>query len=105
MNETEFHSLADTWIAAATDMLEEEESLDVEHFGGILTIIAPSEKTLVISKHAPNRELWLASPVSGGLHFSYDAPNKQWSLADGRTIEQVLSEDLKSLAGLDVAWK
>lgn len=105
MNESEFHSLADVWLAHAADALEAEETLDIEPLGGLLNIHLPSGKTLVVSKHAPSRQLWLASPLSGGLHFSYDAEKKQWRLADGRALEKVMSQDLKTLAQVNVVWK
>lgn len=105
MDETEFHHLADLWLSAAADALEAEEALDVECHNGILTIETPPGKTLIVSKHAPSSQLWLASPVSGGLHFSYDAAKQQWRLADGRALEQLLSQDVKTLARIDIAWK
>lgn len=105
MNETEFHSLADQWLSRAAEILEAHEALDVEHQGSTLTIIVPSGKTLLVSKHAPSLQLWLASPLSGGLHFSHDAGKKQWTLADGRILEEVLSRDLESLAQVHIVWK
>ncbi len=101
INENEFHSLADRWLAHVTDQLEEMETLDVEYHSGIVTITLPSGKALIINKHAPSRQLWLASPLSGGLHFSCNA-EKKWALTDGRTLEATLSHDLESLAGIKI---
>lgn len=104
MNESEFHTLADHCLTRIADALEEAAGnipIEVECQNGILSVVLP-DKTLLVNKHAPSRQIWLASPISGGLHFSYDAAGGQWALADGRTLGQVLSQDLKSLANLDI---
>jgi CyaY protein len=103
MQESDFHRLADTWLTTAADVLEEADAnglLEVECQNGALTLILPSKKTLLVSKHTPTRQLWLASPISGGLHFIYNG--SQWILQDGRTLENVLSQELKTLAGIDI---
>jgi len=94
MNETEFHALADATLTTLCDILEEADAeglLDVECTGGILTIVRPDKKQWIVSKHAPSRQLWLASPISGGLHFSHDG---EWKLPDGRELRSLLSQEL-----------
>jgi frataxin len=105
MKESDFHRLADHWLTTAADVLEEADasgSLDVEYQNGALTVICPSKKTFVISKHAPTQQLWLSSPISGGLHFSYT--DSHWALADGRILDTLLSKELQALAGIDIIW-
>jgi len=105
MQESDFHRLADNWLTRAEGVLEEADAsgaLEMELEDGVLTLEFPSGKTVVISKHTPTKQLWFASPLSGGLHFSYNAVH--WSLADSRTLEQVLSSELQSLAGISVTW-
>lgn len=104
MQENDFHRAADDWLTTAADVLEEvDTALDVECHDGILTVALPSGQTLLVNKHAPSRQLWLSSPLSGGLHFSYDATVKRWVLADGRELGQVLSQDLQSLTKITVS--
>jgi len=105
MHESDFHRLADSWLTRAEGVLEgadAEGSLEMELEDGVFTLEFPSGKTVVISKHHPTKQLWFASPLSGGLHFSYTG--KDWALGDGRTLEQVLSAELQSLAGVNVTW-
>ena len=105
MNESEFHSLADTTIAQLLDALEEADqagALEVEHAAGVITVSLAGGKQLVVSKHAPSRQLWLSSPLQGGLHFAYR--DKQWVLPDGRRLPAVLAQDLKTLAHLEVQF-
>ena len=74
MNETDFHRLADATIDTICDALEEADAsdmLDLESQNGIVTITAHSGKQWVVNKHAPTLQLWLSSPMSGGLHFHY----------------------------------
>ncbi|MDE3059637.1 MAG: iron donor protein CyaY [Pseudomonadota bacterium] len=95
MNESEFHRRADDTLNALADALEEADArgaLEVEYQAGIMTIELSSGTSYIISKHAPSQELWLSSPRSGGLHFHY--ADGEWKLADGRTLEGILSQEL-----------
>jgi len=74
MNETEFHALADKTLNFLYDLLEkldEQGMIDMEYEAGVMTIMLQNGKQFVVSKHAPTQQLWLSSPVSGGLHFSF----------------------------------
>ena len=107
ISEGDFHRLADGALAAILAVLEqadEDGTLEVEYGSGVMTIILPSGKQLIINKHAPTRQLWLSSPISGGLHFPFNAENKDWQLPDGRMLTRVLSDELKALAQLEVTF-
>ena len=98
MNESEFHRLADIMLTQLADMLEEADArgeLELELQGGILTITLESGKQFIVNKHAPTRQIWLSSPVSGGLHFMYEGG---WVLADGRELKALLSKQLDTLS-------
>jgi frataxin len=97
MNESAFHILADQWLAMAEDVLEGVETLDVEYQHGVLTVVLPSGPTFVVNKHAPMKQLWLSSPISGGLHFSYNDRFGKWTLADGNELGDMLRGDLAKL--------
>lgn len=104
MQETEFHRLADATLDALADGLEEADGsgqIEVEYQGGVIAIDLPGGKQLIVSKHTASRQIWLSSPVSGGLHFSHAAGG--WQLADGRTLNNVLAAELKTLAGVVLA--
>lgn len=104
MNESDYHRLADATLDRFADALEaadEEGALEVELEGVVLTIDLPAGKQYLISKHAPSKQLWVSSPVSGGLHFSYK--DAIWQLPDGRTLESVVAGELSTLAGVKVA--
>lgn len=107
MQESEFHRLADRTLLAMQDALEsadEEGALDADYAGGVLTIQIEGGQVYVVSKHAPSRQLWLSSPVSGGLHFSYDTRSGGWLLTDGRHLANLLASELQTLAGVSVSF-
>lgn len=76
-------------IAVETGALE-----DVLLTSDMLTIQTVTGRTFVVSLHASTHQMWLASPVSGGLHFSYNETVCDFTLANGRTIRQILQHDL-----------
>ena len=62
---------------------------------GVLTLILPGNKTIVVSKHSPSKQIWLSSPLSGGTHFSHD--ENGWVLADGRELVSLLKHELRAV--------
>jgi frataxin len=100
--EDAFQDAADHWLEALFELLEVEDveaRLDIDLEEGVMTIIVDDETTLIVSKHAPSKQLWLSSPISGGLHFSAVDGGKDWALDDGRRLSIVLAEELKHLSG------
>lgn len=96
LDESQFHLLADAVLARFFERLEpayEHGGLDeLELQGGILTLVAASGRTYLVTKHTPTRQIWFASPVSGGLHFAYQGGI--WCLTDGRTLEATVAAEL-----------
>lgn len=104
MEESQFHRFADKTLDAlveALELLDSDGSLEVESQHGVVTIELGNGKQFVISKHASSRQIWVSSPLSGGLHFS--ALGSKWVLADGRELGSVLSHDLQTLSGITVS--
>lgn len=98
MDEKRYHAIADATLMHCFDQLEDAyeagtlEDLALE--GGILTITALSGRVYLLSKHAPSLQLWYASPVLGGLHFTFDEGEKRWHLPDGRLLYALLREEM-----------
>lgn len=75
VNDAAYHAAADATLADLTDALEAwiddgpagaalGDDADVECGSGVLTVRLGGERgTYVINKQAPNRQLWLSSPV------------------------------------------
>ena len=101
MNDSDFQRLADATLARIADVLEAADGagvLDVELGQGVLTLGLPAGKTIVISKHGPSKQIWLSSPISGGLHFP--CVGTDWVLTDGRELEALLAQEVKQLSGV-----
>jgi CyaY protein len=105
MDETTYHRIVDGTLSHYAEKLEPAfengvlDDLDLQ--GGVLTLVTARGTTLVISKHTASKQLWLASPVSGGLHFSYDMSKQLWYLPDGRLCDEVIVSELK-IHGIDI---
>ena len=72
MDQPAFERLAATLLEQLFDRLDAAlgDDLDVDYESGILTLKFPDGRTYLLNKHAPNREIWLSSPISGAWHFA-----------------------------------
>lgn len=105
LEENEFEQIAAKLLAAIADRLGDEDALDVELQGSVLTIKTEAGKTFVLNKHAPLRQMWLSSPVSGAAHFDYDRASGAWrSTRGGGDLAVVLAADLARAADIQVAF-
>jgi iron donor protein CyaY len=97
LSDSQFQSLSRDILTRIHDALDgafENGALDeLELEPGLLTIVTGTGRTFIVSAHGPTGEIWLASPLSGGLHFAWDGT--QW-IKNGETLEFVLTRDLQS---------
>ncbi|MGE0719202.1 MAG: iron donor protein CyaY [Alphaproteobacteria bacterium] len=93
LDDAGFATLADRTLERILDAVEGAlPDADAELRGGILTIEA-NGGTFVVNKHAPNREIWLSSPVSGAWHFAWDGD--AWVSTRGKEqLEAIIRADL-----------
>lgn len=104
LTESEFMAMADSYIEALFEELEaqdEEGILEVDETEGGLTIELEDGKQFVLSKNVAALEMWLSSPISGGLHFQPMEDESGWQLPDGRTLSALLSDELSEATGQD----
>ena len=100
LSDTAFAALADATLNRLADHLESSDVdgvLEVELMSGMLTITLASGRQFVINKHGPSKQIWLSSPLSGGLHFDYDEGVQGWALADGRRLDTLLQAEMETL--------
>ncbi|SCU90734.1 LAMI_0E03400g1_1 [Lachancea mirantina] len=97
-----YHEKSDQFLQALQDNLEEisdeypEVIPDVELSQGVMTLVVPELGTYVINKQPPNKQIWLASPVSGPNRF--DLYGGEWvSLRDGSKLLDLLRTELNSV--------
>jgi frataxin len=104
LNEYEFQDVADEWLDRCFEAIESQDAeaaLDIDLENGVMTIIVDEDNTFIVSKHAPSSQIWLSSPISGGLHFDAEDDGESWVLDDGRSITTILAEELSQLTNSD----
>jgi len=89
-------------IGAALDDAIADSDADVDWSlnDGILEIDCGARGKLIVNRHGPNRELWVAARAGG---FHYRAANSGWrDTRSGDDLATALARLLHDQAGLDV---
>ncbi|HVE49160.1 MAG TPA: iron donor protein CyaY [Casimicrobiaceae bacterium] len=76
MTETEFIALADRTLGRIGDALDDaldasDADVDWSLNDGILEIVGDDGGKIIVNRHVPNREIWVAARA-GGFHFRVD---------------------------------
>ena len=101
--DTEFIASADAILAsigAALDDAADDSDADIDWSlnDGILTIDCGGSGKVIVNRHVPNREIWVAAR-SGGHHFRADGD--RWvDTRSGETLDAALSRLLREQAGV-----
>jgi CyaY protein len=105
--ESEFVALADRIlmsIGAALDVAADSSDADLDWSlnDGILTVDCGDGGKVIINRHVPNRELWVAAK-SGGFHFRNNAG--AWrDTRSGEALATVLTRLLQAQSGVEIAF-
>lgn len=101
MTETDFLNHSDALFAHIEDQIDEGGwDLDCQIHGNVLTIEADDGTQIIINRHTPNQELWIAAK-SGGYHFAFQ--QGAWlANRDGKEFFDVLNQALSSAIDEDV---
>ena len=104
MDESNFLIIADDALQSLHNQLEEElaDHIDAELDSGVLTLKLETGQEYVINRHLPNRQIWMSSPLSGGIHFNYLEESGRWVSARDKTIflRTLLASELGQLTGV-----
>ncbi|KAF0100016.1 MAG: hypothetical protein FD144_3537 [Rhodospirillaceae bacterium] len=99
MSDSPFETLADSLLATLEEALGDH--VDAELQEGILTVEGDAG-TWIVNKHAPTRQIWLSSPVSGARHYALDATTGRWQdTRGGGDLLAVLGAEL----GVVLNWQ
>ena len=97
-----YHEISDEFMENLLEQLESisdyhpEAINDVELSQGVMNLEIPGVGIYVINKQPPNKQIWLASPVSGPNRFDYY--QNQWiSLRDGTKLLDILNKELNQV--------
>ena len=105
MDERAFETLAEETLRGFMTRIEDALDADVDLRGGILTIELDDGRQYVVNKHAPNRQIWLSSPLSGASHYAWDEAARAWrSTRGGAILADVLAAELAQISGSDIRF-
>jgi frataxin len=106
-DEATYSRLAEETLKRLAERIDDalQDHLEAEYAAGVLTITLEKGGVFVVNKQAPNRQLWLASPISGAWHFDCrEGPGlaARWvaTRVGGETLAAVLSRELSQATGV-----
>ena len=91
MTESEFNELADAVFQRIEQAIDDADAdIDYDSNGTVLEMEFADGSKVIVNRHVPNREIWLAAK-SGGFHYALE--NERWfSQRDGSELFAKLSE-------------
>ena len=102
MNQTLFIEKAEALLRKVEDS-DALSMTDADRSGNVLTIEFDSGEQIVINIQTPTEQVWLASRVTGGFHFSWDG--EAWKDSDGEDFWSVLGRAASQLSGETVTFE
>lgn len=106
LDESRFVALADAMLENLCDTVDDVlgDQVDADLQAGILTLALADGGQYIINKHAPNREIWMSSPVSGATHFAY--VDDAWvSTRDAsQVLDRMLAAELSAKYGVALSF-
>ncbi len=71
MTENDFHELADAVFGRIEQALDASDAdIEYDSNGTVLEMEFDDGSKIIVNRHVPNREIWLAAK-SGGFHYGY----------------------------------
>lgn len=91
MNESEFNELADAVFSRIEQAIDASDAdIDYDSNGYVLEMEFADGSKVIVNRHVPNQEIWLAAK-SGGFHYGYQ--DGSWlSQRDGSELFARLGE-------------
>lgn len=92
LSEAAFSAASDAWLGALEEILSaaferapaaEAGDWEASLSAGVLTVNLGAQGVFVLNKQAPNRQIWLSSPVSGPARFNWNAEQCTWAAVRG----------------------
>jgi len=100
LSSNEFKKISDEALEQLYELYETEEDsiiIDCLYSEGVLTIKCANDKTFVLNRQCPNKQIWYSSPVSGPMRFNYDRANNKWLNSRSEELPNVLKNDVEQL--------
>lgn len=100
-----YHAVASGTLQCLQEQMEKmvderDDDSDVDFSGDVLNLTIANHGTFVLNKQAPNKQIWLSSPVSGPQRFDFDLEVLDWvHTRDRSSLATVLSNDISHITG------
>ena len=100
---TEFNVAIDTLFGQVVEIIDTTDAADdIELNQGVLEITCVNKSKIIINRHAPTQEVWVAAK-SGGYHFKW--ANGTWTdTRSGEALSNAISRVLFEQSGVRVAF-
>ena len=99
MTENEFNELADAVFQRIEHAIDTGNAdMDYDSNGSLLEIEFADGNKIVVNRHVPNREIWLAAR-SGGFHYAFQ-DGRWFSQRDGSELYARLGELVQQGSGI-----
>ncbi|MFK8019042.1 MAG: iron donor protein CyaY [Pseudomonadales bacterium] len=99
----EFNDRIDSLFAHIEDAIDESElDADFENQGSVFTVTVEGCAPLILNRHSPTEQLWLAAQ-SGGYHMAFDNERQQWLCTrSGQSFEQLWNAACEAQYGTNI---
>ena len=99
MTEGEFNQLADAVFQRIEQAIDESDAdIDYDSNGTVMEMEFEDGSILIVNRHVPNREIWLAAK-SGGFHYAMQ-DGRWFSQRDGSELFAKLGELVQLGSGM-----
>ena len=103
LSATQFNEIADTLFEQIVDAIDTTDAADdIELNQGVLEITCVNKSKIIINRHAPTQEIWVAAK-SGGYHFKF--ADKAWvDTRSGERLPDAMGRVVFEQSGVRVAF-
>eukprot|EP00310_Coccolithus_braarudii_P015017 CAMPEP_0183353504 /NCGR_PEP_ID=MMETSP0164_2-20130417/33290_1 /TAXON_ID=221442 /ORGANISM="Coccolithus pelagicus ssp braarudi, Strain PLY182g" /LENGTH=150 /DNA_ID=CAMNT_0025526179 /DNA_START=17 /DNA_END=469 /DNA_ORIENTATION=+ len=100
-----YHRVSESTLQNLQEVLENfadsnrDADVDVDYAADVLSFNV-GERAFVVNKQAPNKQLWLSSPVRGPLRYDFCMSDAAWlNTRDQHELLVALADDVEHLCG------
>ncbi|QXK91722.1 iron donor protein CyaY [Neoehrlichia mikurensis] len=99
----QFQSLAYEVLNSLLYLIEDSDLdgvLECDSYEGLVKITNGKDE-YVISKHDSSMQIWISSPLSGSVRFSYDSNLKVWYNSDNCDVFEFVKKEISLLFNIN----
>jgi CyaY protein len=103
LNVTQFNDAVDLLFDRIVDSLDASDAdCDIELNQSVLEITCADDSKIIVNRHEPNREIWVAAK-SGGFHFKWQID--RWiDTRSGEVLADTLARVVREQAGVTLKF-